>query len=256
VGSSEKVGSFAMPDAEAEMEAALQQLAAALKLPGTTPKVASLQLLGELGLDVVQRELEADIIADGANVIAIANGEAGDRVKYKVAVAQMARRWEMFLAVHNIEREQEPTDEMVQSFCGFMYRHRQRASKAGRQGLGDSMAEMAQYILAQVRSNHALEPCAWQQHERGAEDADELTTVCWRVPQAVFEQMGYASWTGLSAAETKKKAAPIRELMKDTWARLKRTDWDRTRCWLAVAAGWLLSAVCWLAVECRVLNGC
>ena len=72
------------------MEAAMQQLGAALKLPGTTPKVASLQLLGELGLDVVQRELEADIIADGANIIAIANGEAGDRaVKYKVAVAQM-----------------------------------------------------------------------------------------------------------------------------------------------------------------------
>ena len=76
------------------------------------------------------------------------------------------------------------------------------------------------------------------------------------VPQAVFEQMGYASWTGLSAGETKKKAAPIRELMKDTWARLKRADSERTRCWLAVAAGWLLSAVCWLAVECRVLDGC
>ena len=64
-----------------------------------------------------------------------------------------------FLALHSIEREQEPTDEMVQSFCGFMYRHGQRASKAGRQGLGDSMAEMAQYILAQarapLRSNHA-----------------------------------------------------------------------------------------------------
>ena len=148
-----------MPDAEAEMEAALQKLAAAFKQPGTTPQVASLQLLGELGLDVVQRELEADIVADVANVIAIANGEAGDRVKYKAAVAQMARRWEIFLALHSIEREQEPTDEMVQSFCGFMYRHRQRASKAGRQGLGDSMAEMAQYILAQarapLRSNHA-----------------------------------------------------------------------------------------------------
>ena len=134
----------------AEAEAALQKLAAAIKQAGTTPKVSSLQLLGELGLDVAPGELEADIVADVANVIAVANGEAGDRVKYKAAVAQMARRWEIFLAVHGIELEQQPTDEMVQSFCGFMYRYRQRASKAGRQGLGDSMAEMAQYILAQV----------------------------------------------------------------------------------------------------------
>ena len=143
----------------AEAEAALEQLAAALKLPGTTTNVASLQLLGELGLDGVQRELEADIVADVANVVAIANGEAGNRVKYKAAVAQMTRRWELFLALHGIDSEQETTHEMVQSFCGFMYRYRQRASKVGRKGLGDSMAEMAQYILAQdrvlSRSNHA-----------------------------------------------------------------------------------------------------
>ena len=43
--------------------------------------MASLQLLGELGLGDVQHELEADIVADVANVIAIANGEAGDSVK-------------------------------------------------------------------------------------------------------------------------------------------------------------------------------
>ena len=143
----------------AEAEAALEQLAAALKLPGTTTSVASLQLLGELGLDGVQRELEADIVADVANVVAIANGEAGNRVKYKAAVAQMTRRWELFLVLYGIDSEQEPTHEMVQSFCGFMYRYRQRASKVGRKGLGDSMAEMAQYILAQdrvlSRSNHA-----------------------------------------------------------------------------------------------------
>ena len=148
-----------MAEAETEAEAALLKLAAALKQPGTAPMVGSLHCLGELGLDVVQRELESNIVADVANVITIANGEAGDRVKYKLAVAQMARRWEMYLAVHGIEREQEPTNEMVQNFCGFMYRYRQRASKVGRKGLGDSMAEMAQYILAQVRapsrSNHA-----------------------------------------------------------------------------------------------------
>ena len=40
--------------------------------------------------------------------------------------------------------------------------------------------------------------------------------------QAVFEKMGYAGWVGLSAAELKAKSAPFREVMKDTWARLKR----------------------------------
>ena len=39
---------------------------------------------------------------------------------------------------------------MVKLFVGFMYLYRQRPSKVGRKGLGDSMAEMAQYILAQV----------------------------------------------------------------------------------------------------------
>ena len=144
--------------AEAAAEAALQKIADALKQPGTTAKVASLQLLGELGLDAVEREFKDDIILDVANVISVANGEAGDRVKYKAAVAQAARRWELFLAVYGIDREQEPTDEMVQSFVGFMYLYRQRASRTGRQGLGDSVAEMAQYILPQARvpsrSNH------------------------------------------------------------------------------------------------------
>ena len=40
--------------------------------------------------------------------------------------------------------------------------------------------------------------------------------------QAVFKEMGYASWQGLSFAETKAKAAPFRETIKETWARLKR----------------------------------
>lgn len=44
--------------AEAEA-AALEQLAAVFKLPGTAPKVSMLQLLGELGLDATQRELES-----------------------------------------------------------------------------------------------------------------------------------------------------------------------------------------------------
>jgi|LauGreDrversion4_1035100.scaffolds.fasta_scaffold799738_1 chorismate mutase len=41
--------------------------------------------------------------------------------------------------------------------------------------------------------------------------------------QAVFERMGYAEWVGLSTHDKKVKSAPYRELIKDTWARLKRS---------------------------------
>ena len=44
---------------------------------------------------------------------------------------------------------------MVQNFTAFMYKSRQRASKSGKLGLCDSMAEMAQYIFAQVRLHAA-----------------------------------------------------------------------------------------------------
>lgn len=148
----------------AEAEAALLKLGSVLLEPGAgVGKMMNIKLLANLGLHAEQHELEEEIVADCENVVKIASGEAGDRVKYKAAVASMQRRWRVFLAVHGIGDEQEPTDEMVQLFCGFMYRHRQRPSKIGRQGLGDSMAEMAQYILAQVRA--ALEPRA-QPHER------------------------------------------------------------------------------------------
>ena len=41
--------------------------------------------------------------------------------------------------------------------------------------------------------------------------------------QAVFEKMGYAEWVGLSTEDKKVKSAPYRALIKDTWARLKRS---------------------------------
>ena len=41
--------------------------------------------------------------------------------------------------------------------------------------------------------------------------------------QAVFERMGYAEWVGLSTHDKKVNSAPYRELIKDTWARLKRS---------------------------------
>ena len=41
--------------------------------------------------------------------------------------------------------------------------------------------------------------------------------------QAVFEKMGYAEWVALSTEDKKVKSAPYRVLIKDTWARLKRS---------------------------------
>ena len=36
--------------------------------------------------------------------------------------------------------------------------------------------------------------------------------------------MGYPSWLGLDAAETKEKSAPYRAAIKELWARLKRSQ--------------------------------
>ena len=45
--------------------------------------------------------------------------------------------------------------------------------------------------------------------------------------QVVFERMGYAEWVGLNPVtglvDKKVKSAPYRELIKVTWARLKRS---------------------------------
>ena len=136
--------------AEAEAAASLRELAATLMASGTAPKLQTLQFLGDLGLDDEEDALEADVISAVASALEEADGPAGDRTKYEYAVGSMMRRWELFLALYNLG-VQEPTHEMVKLFVGFMYKFRQRSSKTGRQGLGDSMAEMAQYILAQVR---------------------------------------------------------------------------------------------------------
>jgi len=109
-------------------------------------------------------------------------------VKYKAAVEQWVRRWHVFTALYDLAENVEPTNELVQLFTGFMYKNRQRSSRSGRQGLGDSMAEMAQHILA----------------------------------QRVFPRLGLEGWTELSEAELKKKAAPFRATIAQTWLRLKR----------------------------------
>ena len=133
----------------AEAETALRELAAQLKQSEITPAVAALQLLGELGLDDDFEDLEASIVEEIRVASEKAESNLGDNVKYVAAVKSMERRWDIFLALYHIETD-EPTLEMVKLFTAFMYTHRQRASRTGKRGLGDSMAEMTEYILAQV----------------------------------------------------------------------------------------------------------
>ena len=56
----------------------------------------------------------------------------------------------LFAAVQNFPKEYEPAVEDMFKSAAFMYSQRQRMSVTGRPGLGDSVAEMAQYTLAQV----------------------------------------------------------------------------------------------------------
>jgi len=51
-----------------------------------------------------------------------ADGEAGDAVKYKASLSQMAHRWQLFSALYGIEETAEPTQERIQLFTAFMYK--------------------------------------------------------------------------------------------------------------------------------------
>ena len=144
-------GSREAMKASDDAAAALQAMAAATRAAKTLPAVGMRQLFHELGLVEEEEALEAEVLAEVARTMETAEGPAGDRVKYAYAVGQMQRRWQIFLALHDYG--EEPTLDMVKGFTAFMYKFRQRPSKVGRQGLGDSVAEMAQYILAQVRAH-------------------------------------------------------------------------------------------------------
>ena len=63
----------------------------------------------------------------------------------------MLKRWRLCLAIFNIDEAELPTEAMAKSFTVFLFKCRQKRSVHGREGLGDSMGEMAQYTLAQVR---------------------------------------------------------------------------------------------------------
>ena len=49
-----------------------------------------------------------------------------------------------------------------------------------------------------------------------------IMCTCDGMVQLVFAGMGYIGWTGLTAQETRAKAQPFREEIKNEWARLRR----------------------------------
>lgn len=132
--------------------AAMGEVAAELSRGSRMPALAARELLHALDLNEEQMLLDAGVVAAVKRLAEHAQGEAGDEVKYKQATQQMLRRWNLFLLVHGLTEKDEPTLEMMDLFDAFMYQFRQRGSSAGKGGLGDSVAEMAQYILAQVRT--------------------------------------------------------------------------------------------------------
>ena len=136
---------------KSEVTAAMQQLSMGITNSHMKPQLQKAAVLDKFGFDDEKLELQERIVADVLRSMEHADGAAGDAEKYKYAVLQMAQRWRIFVAIFDFD-EQEPTLEMVKQFTIFMYKNRQRGSKVGRHGLGDSVAKMAQYTLAQVRS--------------------------------------------------------------------------------------------------------
>ena len=144
----------ALSDAE-DAELALVELCKSSSLMTEKAKV---ELLSALEHAEARDEVVLSFIDDIEKTVELAASDAGERVKYLAACRQMKKRWEVFLALMMIPEDHEPELSDMPKFNAFMYTHRQTRSVAGRQGLGDSVAEMAQYILAQVRTGDAVEP--------------------------------------------------------------------------------------------------
>ena len=141
----------AVAEAAAEIEAALGAVGAAVRSSSLHTNLDKQELLGALELDDDAEANATEIKEMLEAAQAFADGEAGDRVKYIAAGKSMLKRWRLFLTIYDVEEASAPTAELVKAFTVFLFKCRQRRSVHGRQGLGDSMGEMAQYILAQVR---------------------------------------------------------------------------------------------------------
>ena len=187
VGGKNAPPSMIIAEATSGAAQALKELGAAVRKSKSYVSLQKRELFDLLELQDEFQSQEDELRAEVATMEMLAASESGDRVKYKQAALQMQRRWELFLDLHD-KRDEQPSLKLVEHFTTFMFTTRQRRSSAGRQGLGDSVAVMAQYILA----------------------------------QEVFQLMGYKEWTDLSVRERKMAAAPFRDMIKEQWARLRR----------------------------------
>ena len=95
---------------------------------GSMPVLAARSVLDALERHDDLMELDASVLEAVQRMDASAQGEAGDAKKYKAAKASMLRRWNLFLVVHGLTHEEEPTLEMMGLFDSFMYQFRQRGS--------------------------------------------------------------------------------------------------------------------------------
>ena len=147
----EEVDDEAAAEAAANVAEALAAVGAALRSSAVHSNLQKQQLLNATELDD-DAELHATEMKEMLMAAeAFADGEAGDRTKYMAAGNSMCKRWKLCLTIFDIDEETLPTGSMVKQFTVFLFNCRQRRSVFGRQGLGDSMGEMAQYILAQVQ---------------------------------------------------------------------------------------------------------
>ena len=70
--------------------AALRELGATLKASTNAPKLHTLKLLHELGLNEEEDKLELSMMEELATLVRNADGPAGDKVKYEHAVGPLA----------------------------------------------------------------------------------------------------------------------------------------------------------------------
>jgi hypothetical protein len=132
------------------VEAAMVNLGSTLRKSTAHTALGTKQLLAELELGNDDELYTSELREQLASAEAFADGQAGGRGKYLAAAKSMQKRWQLFLAVADIDKATEPSVQMAKQFAVFLFRTRQRRSKIGRLGMGDSIAEMAQYVLAQV----------------------------------------------------------------------------------------------------------
>ena len=92
-----------------------------------TPALVTRNVLSNLGMVDDVQELDAAMADDVKNAERLADGAAGDSVKYKAAALQMCRRWELFLAIYVDGACSEPTLELVKEVFPLRQRFRLEA---------------------------------------------------------------------------------------------------------------------------------